>query len=135
MNISIFGLGYVGCVSLGCLAKNGHTVIGVDTSETKVRQINSGLPTIIEKDIDIIIQEEHLRGRISATTDFNYAIENTELSIVAVGTPSSPKGHLNLEYIFNVADHFAEALQSKEDFHVIAIRSTVFPVLLRSLVR
>lgn len=127
MNISIFGLGYVGCVSLGCLAKNGHTVIGVDTSETKVRQINSGLPTIIEKDIDIIIQEEHSRGRISATTDFEYAIQNSELSIVAVGTPSSNKGHLNLEYIFNVAEHFGEALQNKKEFHVIAIRSTVFP--------
>jgi GDP-mannose 6-dehydrogenase len=127
MNISIFGLGYVGCVSLGCLAKNGHTVIGVDTSETKVRQINNGLPTIIEKDIDIIIQEEHLKGKISATTDFNAAIEKTEVSIVAVGTPSSAKGHLNLEYIFTVAEHFAEALKNKDEFHTIAIRSTVFP--------
>lgn len=127
MNISIFGLGYVGCVSLGCLAKNGHNVIGVDTSETKVRQINSGLPTIIEKDIDVIIQEEHQRGRISATTDFVHAIRNSEVSIIAVGTPSSPKGHLNLSYLLAVAEHFAEALQHKSDFHVIAIRSTVFP--------
>lgn len=127
MNISIFGLGYVGCVSLGCLAKNGHTVIGVDTSETKVRQINSGLATIIEKDIDVIIQEEHLKGKISATTDFSYAIESTEVSIVAVGTPSSSKGHLNLNYIFTVAEHFGEALKKKDNFHVIAIRSTVFP--------
>lgn len=127
MNISIFGLGYVGCVSLGCLAKNGHTVIGVDTSETKVKQINNGLATIIEKDIDVIIQEEHLKGKISATCDFISAIENTELSIVAVGTPSSSKGHLNLNYIFKVAEHFGEALQKKEGFHVIAIRSTVFP--------
>jgi GDP-mannose 6-dehydrogenase len=127
MNISIFGLGYVGCVSLGCLAKNGHTVIGVDTSETKVRQINNGLPTIIEKDIDIIIQEEHLRGKISATTDFNYAIQKTDVSIVAVGTPSSAKGHLNLEYIFTVAEHLGEALKNKKEFHIVAIRSTVFP--------
>ena len=127
MNISIFGLGYVGCVSLGCLAKNGHKVIGVDVSETKVTQINSGLATIIEKDIDVIIKEEHLKGNISATTDFIEAILQTEVSIVAVGTPSSAKGHLNLDYIFKVAEHLGEALQKKEKFHVVAIRSTVFP--------
>jgi GDP-mannose 6-dehydrogenase len=127
MRISIFGLGYVGCVSLGCLAKNGHKVIGVDVSKTKVDQINSGLATIIEKDIDVIIKEEHEKGNISATTDFIKAIQETEVSIVAVGTPSSAKGHLNLDYIFKVAEHFGEALHNKETFHVIAIRSTVFP--------
>ena len=127
MNISIFGLGYVGCVSLGCLAKNGHKVIGVDVSETKVTQINSGLATIIEKDIDVIIKEGHAKGNISATTDFIEAILQTEVSIVAVGTPSSAKGHLNLDYIFKVAEHLGEALLKKDTFHVVAIRSTVFP--------
>jgi GDP-mannose 6-dehydrogenase len=127
MNISIFGLGYVGCVSLGCLAKSGHNIIGVDTSETKVRQINSGLATIIEKDIDVIIQDEHLRGRITATTNFTDAIIKTDLSIVAVGTPTGPNGHLNLDYIFKVAEHFGEALKEKDDFHIITIRSTILP--------
>ena len=127
MNISIFGLGYVGCVSLGCLARNGHCVIGVDVNETKVRQINSGLPTIIEKDIDIIIQEERSRDRIFATTDFASAIENTDVSIIAVGTPSGMNGHLNLSYIFQVANHFGQVMKKKTTFHVIAIRSTVLP--------
>lgn len=127
MNISVFGLGYVGCVSLGCLARNEHNVIGVDVSEIKVRQINNGLPTIIEKDIDIIIQEEHARNRIKATTDYKAAILNTELSIIAVGTPSSENGHLNLSYIFQVANHFGEVLKEKASFHVIIIRSTVLP--------
>jgi len=127
MDISIFGLGYVGCVSVGCLAKNGHRVIGVDVSETKVNQINSGLATIVEKDIDVIIKEEQLKGNISATTDFLDAIMHTEISIIAVGTPSSTNGHLNLEYIFNVAEHFGNALQKKDKFHIVAIRSTVFP--------
>jgi len=127
MKISVFGLGYVGCVSLGCLAKNGHIVTGVDVNERKVWQINNGIATIIEKDIDVIIQEEHGKGRISATTDFLSAINQTEFSVIAVGTPSGSKGHLNLEYIFNVAEHFAEALKNKNDFHVIAIRSTIVP--------
>ena len=69
MNISIFGLGYVGCVSLGCLANNGHHVIGVDVSQNKVDLINKGKSTIIEKDIDTIIAEQHKLGSISATTD------------------------------------------------------------------
>jgi len=94
MKVSVFGLGYVGCVSLGCLAKNGHSVIGVDISETKVKQINRGLPTIIENEIDIIIQEEYSKNKISATTDFKTAVLKTDVSIVAVGTPSCAKGHL-----------------------------------------
>lgn len=127
MNISIFGLGYVGCVSLGCLAKNGHHVVGIDVSQTKVDQINSGKATIIEKDIDQIISEQRLAGNIEATTNSKDAILRTQISIVAVGTPSSEKGHLNLEYIFNVAEHIGLALKEKNEFHIIAIRSTIMP--------
>ena len=127
MNISIFGLGYVGCVSLGCLAQNGHTVIGVDVSQNKIDLINSGRPTIIEKEIDKIIFEQHQLGSISATNDAAKAVIETELSIIAVGTPSTEKGHLNLQYIFNVAEKIGHALITKNDFHIIAIRSTVMP--------
>lgn len=127
MNISIFGLGYVGCVSLGCLAQNGHNVIGIDVSEDKVNQINSGVATIVEKDIDKIIKEQREAGRIRATRDYADAVMNSEISIVAVGTPSSHYGHLNLDYIFHVATDIADVLVSKTEFHVIAIRSTVFP--------
>jgi GDP-mannose 6-dehydrogenase len=127
MNISIFGLGYVGCVSLGCLAQNGHQVIGVDVSERKVTQINSGLATIIEKDIDTIISEQHRKKMISATTSSAEAVLSTTLSIIAVGTPSTPQGHLNLKYIFKVAENIGKALCKKDEFHIIAIRSTVLP--------
>jgi GDP-mannose 6-dehydrogenase len=127
MNISIFGLGYVGCVSLGCLAKNGHRVTGVDVNQIKIDQINMGKPTIIEKDIDVIIREQHQNKRISATSDYIKAILETELSIIAVGTPSTPQGHLNLSYIFKVAGNIGEVLKNKNDFHIIAIRSTIMP--------
>ncbi|MBN8860610.1 MAG: UDP-glucose/GDP-mannose dehydrogenase family protein [Sphingobacteriales bacterium] len=127
MNISIFGLGYVGCVSLGCLAQNGHNVIGVDVSGLKVDQINLGQSTIVEKDIDLIIAEQHKAGRIRATQDIHDAVLSSEISIVAVGTPSTERGHLNLDYIFKVAEDIAEALKLKNEFHVIAIRSTVVP--------
>ena len=127
MNISIFGLGYVGCVSVGCLAQNGHNVIGVDVNQNKIDLINNGKPTIIEAEIDKIIKEQYELGRISATTNAKTAVLDSEISIIAVGTPSSEKGHLNLQYIFAVAESIGEAISKKDSFHVIALRSTVMP--------
>jgi len=127
MNISVFGLGYVGCVSLGCLAQNGHNVVGVDVNPTKVDQINSGKPTIIEKDIEAIIEEQRKNGRIGATTDYKDAVLNSDISMVCVGTPSTPTGHLNLDYIFKVAEGIGAGIAEKSSFHVVAIRSTVLP--------
>ena len=127
MNISIFGLGYVGCVSLGCLAKNGHHVIGVDVNKLKVNLINEGKSTIIEKDIDTIIKEQRENNNISATLDHKFAVSNSDVTIICVGTPSTNNGHLNLEYIYQTANQIGEALKEKESFHVIVIRSTVLP--------
>ncbi|HND46897.1 MAG TPA: nucleotide sugar dehydrogenase, partial [Chitinophagales bacterium] len=127
MEISIFGLGYVGCVSLGCLAKNGHQVIGVDVHQQKVDLINKGLPTIVEKDIDTIIAEEFKNGKIRATNDANDAVANSEISIICVGTPSSKRGNLNLDFIYKVAEQIGQALKNKNSFHSVVIRSTVLP--------
>jgi GDP-mannose 6-dehydrogenase len=127
MKISIFGLGYVGCVSLGCLAKNGHEVVGVDVHTLKVDLINKGIATIIEKDIDKIICEQYQAGRIRATTDYNDAVLHSELSIVCVGTPSTQNGHLNLQFIYKTAEQIGEALKEKDAFHTVVIRSTVLP--------
>jgi len=127
MNISIFGLGYVGCVSLGCLAKNGHKIIGVDTVDNKVNLINQGKPTIVEKDIDVIIKEQFKLDRVSATKNYKEAVLNTEISIICVGTPSTPEGHLNLDYIYKVAQQIGESIKVKSTFHIIVIRSTVLP--------
>ena len=127
MNISIFGLGYVGCVGAACCAKLGHHVIGNDVSENKVNLINQGKPTIIEAEIDELVKEAHDRGLLEATMDYHYAVHNSEISFIVVGTPSSKEGHLNLNYIYNVARQIGEALRDKDDFHIVAIRSTVLP--------
>jgi len=127
MNISIFGLGYVGCVSLGCLAKNEHRVTGVDINNDKVELINKGLPTIIEKDIDRIIFKGYEKGLIKATTDYRAAIKETDISFICVGTPSMDTGQLNLEFVYNAARQIAEGLKEKSGFHVIVIRSTILP--------
>ena len=127
MNISIFGLGYVGCVGAACLAKLGHHVIGVDVNENKVRLINEGKPTIIEEGIAELCAEAHDAGRMRATMDASEAVMSSDISFIVVGTPSSKEGHLNLNYIFAVAGRIGQALKGKDGFHVIAIRSTVLP--------
>jgi GDP-mannose 6-dehydrogenase len=127
VNISIFGLGYVGCVSLGCLAKNGHQVIGVDVNPVKIRLINQGKPTIIEKEIDKLIADNWQQGRILATQDYRAAVLKTEISILCVGTPSTPEGHLNLTAIFESAKQIGQVLREKDQFHTVVIRSTVLP--------
>lgn len=127
MRISIFGMGYVGCVGSACCAKLGHHIISVDVSEHKVELINSGRPTIIEKDIEELVRKAHEEGALEATTDVDYAVKNSEISFIAVGTPSSKEGHLNLNYIYRVAEQIGAAIRAKDEFHIVAIRSTVLP--------
>lgn len=127
MKISIFGLGYVGCVSLGCHAELGYKLIGVDVNQPKVDLINQGIATIQEAKIDDLIKKHREAKNIEATTDVHYAINNTDISFICVGTPSSERGHLDLTYIFGVCKEIGEALKNKDGFHVVVIRSTVFP--------
>lgn len=132
MNISIFGLGYVGCVGAACLAKLGHRVVGVDVNENKVRLINEGKPTIIEEGIAELCAEAHAKGLMSATMDVREAVHGTDVSFIVVGTPSSKEGHLNLNYIYKVAEQIGAALSDKPANkdglrHIVAIRSTVLP--------
>lgn len=127
MKISVFGLGYVGCVSVGCLSNFGHEIIGVDKQETKVKLINSGKPTIIEQNIDKLIDIGWKNKLISGTVNPVDAVVASDISFIAVGTPSTPEGHLNLSYIYNVAEEIGLALIKKDSFHIIVIRSTVLP--------
>jgi GDP-mannose 6-dehydrogenase len=134
MNISVFGLGYVGTVSAGCLARDGHEVIGVDPLRTKVDLINQGQSPIVEADIGEIISTAVESGRLRATDDTLEAVHETGLSLVCVGTPSQPNGDLDLRYITRVCEQIGAALKNKVDRHVVAIRSTVLPGTVRKIV-
>ncbi len=134
MNISIFGMGYVGAVSAGCLANEGHRVIGVEPVVVKVDLINQGQPPIIEKDIGDLIQKGVKEGRLRATEDALEAVLETDISFVCVGTPSQLNGNLDLKYIRRVCEKIGTALQNKQDWHVVVIRSTILPGTMRNVV-
>ncbi len=134
MRVSIFGLGYVGAVSAGCLANDGHEVLGVDPFPTKVDLINRGLSPIIEADIAEIIASNVQAGRLRATDDQMRAICETELSFVCVGTPSQRNGNLDLTYIRRVCEQIGQALKAKAARHTIVIRSTIVPGTMRKIV-
>src|SRR5688572_3938704 len=127
MKVSIFGLGYVGVVSAGCLAKSGHHVLGVDTQAGKVDHINAGESPILEEGISELIGSMVAEGRLRATRDAAEAVLATDLSIVCVGTPSSPSGKLDLSYLASVCQDIGAALARKKSPHTLVVRSTVLP--------
>ncbi|HZQ21082.1 MAG TPA: nucleotide sugar dehydrogenase [Terriglobales bacterium] len=134
MKISVFGLGYVGTVSAGCLADDGHEVIGVDPVQTKVDLINGGQTPIVEADIGEVISETTKSGRLRAVSDPGKAIHATELSFVCVGTPSQANGNLDLHYIRRICEQIGKALEHKAARHTVVIRSTVLPGTMRDIV-
>lgn len=134
MRISIFGLGYVGSVSAGCLANDGHHVLGVDPVPAKVDLISRGQSPIVEADISEIIAAATHAGLLRATHDFTEAIHETELSFVCVGTPSQPNGNLDLRNIRRICEQMGEALKSKSARHTVVIRSTILPGTMHNIV-
>jgi len=134
LKISVLGLGYVGTVSAGCLAKYGHEVVGVDPVRTKVDLINNGQSPIIEADIGEILSAASRNGRLKATDDVAEAVATTDISFVCVGTPSQANGNLDLGSIRRVCEEIGRALRSKTGRHVVVIRSTVVPGTMRDIV-
>jgi GDP-mannose 6-dehydrogenase len=134
LRISIFGLGYVGAVSAGCLAAEGHHVIGVDPVADKVDLINRGNSPIIEAEINEIIGEVVRTGRLHATKDAIAAIGDTDLSFICVGTPSQANGNLDLRYIRRICEQIGGALRTKAARHTVVIRSTILPGTMRNVV-
>ena len=134
MKLSVFGLGYVGCVSAACLAEAGHQVIGVDVNPTKVEIINSGNSPIIEAGINELIANVVEGGRLTATTDSTRAISESALSLVCVGTPSNQNGSLHLRHIEQVCTEIGTALKTKNERHIVVIRSTMLPGTIQNTV-
>ncbi|MGH9409847.1 MAG: nucleotide sugar dehydrogenase [Vicinamibacterales bacterium] len=127
MNVSVFGLGYVGSVSAASFAADGHTVVGVDVNPAKVASLNEGRSPIVEKGLGDLIRENAANGRLRATTRTSDAVGSTDLSLICVGTPSRRNGSLDLTYLERVAEQIGEALKDKDSYHVVVVRSTDLP--------
>jgi GDP-mannose 6-dehydrogenase len=133
MRISIFGMGTVGVVSAACLAKLGHTIVGVDISAEKVNRINEGKSPIVEAQVAELLRESVRYGRIRATHDPVEAVVETDLSLVCVGTPGQPSGRLNTGAVESVCQEIGAAIAQKSARHVVAIRSTVLPGTMKAV--
>ncbi len=127
MRISIFGLGYVGCVSAACFAKNGHAVVGVDIALAKREILSSGRSPVVEKDLDELIASGVRAGRLSAVASARDAVAASDVSLICVGTPSHPNASLNLQYVDRVCEEIGQALREKRERHVVCVRSTMVP--------
>src|SRR6266446_3596076 len=134
MKLSVFGIGYVGCVSAACFAKEGHDVTGVDVNPTKVEIINSGNSPIVEPGIAELMKEAVNAGRLRGTTRINEAVNQSEISLVCVGTPSNVNGSLDLRYITRVCEEIGAALKTKQARHVVVMRSTMLPGTIENVV-
>ncbi|HTS07166.1 MAG TPA: nucleotide sugar dehydrogenase [Candidatus Eisenbacteria bacterium] len=127
LSISIFGLGYVGTVSAACLASKGHNVIGVDLNPDKVEMMDSGRSPVIEAQVSELVAAAKNEGSLQASCDASYAVLNSDLSFVCVGTPGLKNGKLDLIHIENVAREIGTAIKVKNSPHVFVLRSTVLP--------
>src|SRR3954462_6031203 len=127
MRVSVFGLGYVGSVSAAEFAADGHEVIGIDVNPDKVGSVNAGRSPIVEPGLEELLADGVAQKRLRATTSTAEAVNDTDLSLICVGTPSRKNGSLDLSYLVRVCEQIGEVLKTKKDYHVVVVRSTVLP--------
>lgn len=125
MNVSVFGLGYVGSVSAAAFAEDGHTVVGVDVNADKVAMLNAGQSPIVEPGLGPLVASNVAAGRLRATTNAFEAVAASDVSLISVSTPSRRNGSLDLTYLTRVCEQLGAALQQKSTYHVVVVRSTV----------
>jgi GDP-mannose 6-dehydrogenase len=127
MNVAVFGLGYVGCVSAACLARNGHAVVGVDVNDEKVAMINGGRSPIVEPGLDDLLRDVVAAGALRATTSAAAATEATDLALICVGTPSAAHGQPSFDAIRRVGYDIGRAIADRRRRYDVVLRSTALP--------
>ena len=127
MRASVFGLGYVGAVTAGCLAHSGHDVIGADVQQAKVDALNAGVSPIVEPELDRLLYRAKRDGHLRATTDVAEAVLGSDASIICVGTPSLESGRLSLSFVRTVSEQIRGVLAASGKKHVLFFRSTMLP--------
>jgi GDP-mannose 6-dehydrogenase len=132
MDVTVFGMGYVGCVTAACLAEMGYSVTGVDLQEVKVSIINSGKSPVIEPSLDQLIRRGVDAGRLQAS---RRAHSLGDISLICVGTPGNDNGSIALAQVQRVVTEIGELLRNATGFHVVVVRSTVLPGTVDNVIR
>lgn len=127
MRVGVYGLGYVGCVTAACLANDGHEVVGVEVNSHKVAQMGAGQSPVVEPGLDRLVKTAVESGRLRVTGDSRLGVHDTDVSLIAVGTPSNGNGSLQLDFVESVCEQIGLALSEKQGYHVVVMRSTVLP--------
>ena len=127
MRVSVFGLGYVGCVTAACLAKAGHTVVGVDVNAEKVAMINTATSPIVEPGLAELLREVVASGRLRATTSSDHAVADSDVSLICVGTPSRANGRIDIDAVVRTGHSIGQAVAKRAEPHTVVLRSTVLP--------
>ena len=135
MDISIFGLGYVGAVSFACLARDGHRVIGVDIDRAKLDLIAAGKTPVVEEGMVELMAAAVEKGRTRVTDDVGEAVSGSEISLICVGTPSAANGEQDLSAVLRLAAGMGRALRAKTQRHVLVFRSTLAPGTVEDVIR
>ncbi len=123
--LSVFGLGKLGCTMLACFASKGWQIIGMDINKLSVDTVNKGESPIYEPGVEELISK--YKNNISATTDTEYAVMNSDVSFVIVPTPSTKDGTFSTDFVEAVAAEIGSILRSKDSYHTVVITSTVLP--------
>jgi GDP-mannose 6-dehydrogenase len=134
VKISVFGLGYVGCVSAACLASDGHTVVGVDINALKVDLVEQGLSPVVEPGLSELVAEGVGEGRLRVARTGADAVHETDVTMITVGTPSNRNSSIHLGHLENTCREIGAALRTKDDYHHVIVRSTVLPGTTRDVV-
>jgi GDP-mannose 6-dehydrogenase len=135
MDISIFGLGYVGAVSLACLARDGHRVTGVDIDPAKLDLVAAGKTPVVEEGMVDLMAATVRSGRVQVTSDVALAVQQSEVSLICVGTPSAANGSQDISAVLRLAADLGRAMRSKDAPHVFVFRSTLAPGTVEDVVR
>jgi UDPglucose 6-dehydrogenase/GDP-mannose 6-dehydrogenase len=136
MKLTIVGTGYVGLVTGACLAEVGHQVVCVDVSDERVEMITRGVAPFYELGLSKLVQNGLLNGRLSATTNLEEAVKQSESTMIAVGTPSEIHGGpIDLSYVRTAAEQIGRVLRDLIDYHVVIVKSTVIPGTTQNVVR
>lgn len=133
VQIIVWGLGYVGTVSAACLARLGHSVVGVEPHAAKVEALKAGKSAIKEPGLAELVNETVASGRLTVVQEGVPAVAEADLSLICVGTPSSADGSPVLDYLKNVAADIGRGLAQGKGYHVVVLRSTVFPGTARKI--